>query len=232
MECANNHKKVLIDYQRVILKKRLLKEIEPFNINDLPLDPNGDLVFSDVYCFSKVIGAGSFGVVISVIERTHLEQYAIKIIAKNPSNYDQIMKASYEAEILSKLDHPNIVKFHRKYESKSHFFILMELIKAGSLKDFLYIHAKHNKPLSEDESRIIMKPIFEAIRYLHSKNILHRDIKTANILIKSFDHLENSTHLADIVLCTKINTDHDYTPNERSGTLSYIAPELLKEEKY
>ena len=96
--------------------------------------------------FQKVLGAGSFGVVVAAVEREHLEQCAIKIISKNLARESVISKACYEAEILSELDHGNIVKFYRTHESEYHYFIVMECLKAGSLWDLMKFRLKKNNP--------------------------------------------------------------------------------------
>lgn len=222
---------IVVSYKKN-LDKRLNKEIDPFTFEDLPLDFTGDIVFSDIYMFQKVLGAGTFGVVVAAVEKQHLEQCAIKIVSKNTSRNDALTKICYEAEILSKLDHPSIVKFHKTHSSSYHYFIVMELLKPGSLWDFLCLRIKEKRPLDEKECRIIMKQIFEGLAYLHSLKIVHRDLKPANILLKSFDCLENSVRLADFGLCTKVDPEPYYNPTERCGTMSYMAPEVIQGKQY
>ncbi len=94
------------------LEKRLRSEIAPFNLQDLPLSLNDDEeLFAERYLYQKTLGAGSFGVVVAAVDRTHLEQCAIKIISRDLAGYEVMEKLNLEAEVLSKLDHPNIVKF-------------------------------------------------------------------------------------------------------------------------
>jgi len=229
----NQHSKksIKISY-KTNLKRRLSKEISPFTFEDLPLNFTGDVVFSDLYVFQKVLGAGSFGVVFAAVEKQHLEHCAIKIVSKNMSRNSTLTKICYEAEVLSKLEHPSIVKFHRTHSSSYHYFIVMELLKPGSLWDLLYLRTKEKRPLDERECRIIMKQIFEGLVYLHSINIVHRDLKPANILLKSFDYLEDSVRLADFGLCTKVDPEPHYNPTERCGTISYMAPEVIQGKQY
>jgi len=144
----------------------------------------------------------------------------------------EINKINYEAEILSGLDHPNIVKFNKVHESPYHYFIVMEHLKDGSLWDFISKRNRHKNPLSEQECSIIMKQILEGIAYLHSVNLLHRDLKPANILMKSSQNIEHSIKIADFGLSTKIDSEPEYSPTERCGTRSYMAPELIQGKKY
>jgi len=63
------------------LEKRLNKEISPFTLSDLPLSENEEEdLFATKYLYQKVLGAGSFGVVIAAVDRAHLEECAIKVI--------------------------------------------------------------------------------------------------------------------------------------------------------
>ena len=63
------------------LEKRLYKEIEPFTLADLPLcDHDEEDLFDKRYLYQKVLGAGSYGVVIAAVDRVHLEQCAIKVL--------------------------------------------------------------------------------------------------------------------------------------------------------
>lgn len=65
---------------RAELEKRLKSEISPFTLQDLPLSDNDqDELFAERYLFQKVLGAGSFGVVVAAVDRVHLEQCAIKV---------------------------------------------------------------------------------------------------------------------------------------------------------
>jgi len=68
-----------LDHRQLELTKRLLKEISPFTMEDLPLDIHEEELFKDFYAFQRILGAGSFGVVIFAIEKAHLEHCAIKV---------------------------------------------------------------------------------------------------------------------------------------------------------
>ena len=67
-------------HQQLELARRLTKELAPFTFDDLPLTPSEDVLFSHIYVFQRILGAGSFGIVIAAIEKAHLEQCAIKVI--------------------------------------------------------------------------------------------------------------------------------------------------------
>jgi serine/threonine protein kinase len=103
----------------------------------------------------------------------------------------------------------------------------MELVKGGSLKKFLIKRRKNKKPLCEDEVRIIMKNILEGLSYIHSKDIIHRDIKLENVLIHHFKDL-SSIKIADFGLGARFDT----SVADNCGTLLYMAPEVASNKKY
>jgi len=217
--------------RKLILLNHLAHELNPFTIEDLPLDYSANSSFSDIYSFRKILGAGGFGVVISALERKYNRQWAIKIISKYLANEYQMQAIKFEAKLVSSLSHDNIVRFYKTHESKYHQLIVMELT-AGSLANLIDQRLQKKNPLSEQECRIIMRQIFEGLTYLHKNNILHRDLKPENILLLSFESLEDAVKIADFGLSTKINEESWFNPTEKCGTTSYMAPEILKCEKY
>jgi len=112
----------------------------------------GRQYFTDYYDILSILGIGAFGVVISAVDKEDGQTYAIKIIKKgkiSPNRYSSLRK---EAEIMSILDHPNIVQFHKVLESPEYFLIVMELVRGSSLKKLLIKRLKHHKPFSEAEA--------------------------------------------------------------------------------
>ena len=85
-----------------------------------------------------------------------------------------------EIEILKSISHPHIIKLYDVIEDDRHIHLVMEYVSGGSLQQHLRIKSKK---FSEEESKKLFKQIVDAVRYLHSKNISHRDIKFDNILL-------------------------------------------------
>ena len=81
------------------------------------------------------------------------------------------------------LDHPNIVKFIKFFQlpDKKSSCAIMELCEGPDL----FVHEKRNSPLSEDDGRAIIRAVVAAIRHLHSKNVIHYDLKPQNILFQN-----------------------------------------------
>lgn len=99
----------------------------------------------------------------------------------------------------------------------------MELVKAGTLHKLINLN-----PLDEEECSCIMKQIFEGLQYIHQLDMVHRDLKPQNILMSSFDLLEEAVKIADFGL----GTQGQYTLTENCGTVLYMAPEQLAKQSY
>ena len=132
-----------------------------------------------------------------------------------------------EAEILSALNHKNIVQFRKVLESDEYFLIVMELVRGGSLRKLLTKRQMRKRPLTEEEVRVIMKSILEAVHHLHNHNVIHRDLKLENILLDDFKDL-STIKIADFGLSVK----RDYYLSEKCGTLLYMAPEQVNKSSY
>ncbi len=85
------------------------------------------------------------------------------------------------------LNHKNIIKLLNSYAYKEDFYFVMDYAKGGELSKFIQKH----KILSENTSKRIFKQLHDAVKYIHSKNVVHRDLKPLNILFLD----EEQTHI-------------------------------------
>ena len=191
------------------------------------------VLFIKEYYPIEIIGAGSFGLVVNVIEIKNGKKMAVKIINKNNVNY--YTDADYlnnEVHILNSLDNPRIMKIYDILDNRHYFFIFMELIEGGNLKDLIIKRYMDNNIylFRDSECATIMKGILEALNYLHKKNIIHRDIKPENILFKNKDDL-SSVILCDFGLAYQLN-EYETSITGSCGTTIYMAPEILLKKNY
>jgi len=124
-----------------------------------------------------------------------------------------------EIKVLSILDHPHIVSFFNSYEWEGKLLIEMEYCEGGNLADFL---AQLDQPLKEFEILTIFEQIVSAITYIHDRNILHRDLKTANIFMTK----DKIFKVGDFGIC-KILSTQKLGASTVVGTPHYISPEMV-----
>lgn len=209
---AKNYKKSsTIPHEQ--LKKFEDKEIKfnPINENDSPLDKD--------YEIQNDLGIGAFGKVVKALHFPSKEYRAIKIINTKNLQIEDKRQIFQEINILSKLDHPNIIKIYEYFITSRCIYIVMELIDGGEL--FERIVANGN--FSEKKACHLMKEILNAVQFCHIKKIAHRDLKPENILVEG-----NTIKIIDF------GTSRRFEPNQlmknSHGTPYYIAPEVLKGE--
>lgn len=146
----------------------------------------------------------------------------MKTITKNAMNITT-QCVQQEINILSSLDHPNLVSFVDSYEDCEHYHIVTEYCAGGEIMER---YAKKGG-FSESEVTEIMYQAFSAVDYLHEMGITHRDIKPENFLFKRDDIDDFSIKLIDFGFATYFNEDTPITSNI-VGTPSYLAPEMIE----
>ena len=187
--------------------------------------PETDLNF---YKYGRLIGQGAFGKVNLGLNVLTGRVVAIKSFNKLNlnSNSENMKKILYETNLMKKLNHPNITKILELFEEKEYILIIMEYINGGNLFSFLKKHRK----VSEKTAKLLYKQIILGIKYMHEKNIVHRDIKLENILID----LNNNIKICDFGI-GRVLSSPEQPLFDQCGTPMYIAPEILlcsKDEGY
>ena len=217
--------------------EKLNKNPFHINFNKLKLDfPNGySIAFTEAYYPIDIIGFGSFGLVLSAIDLETNEKLAIKIVNKSENNIYDLKFLNNEVNILKKLDHPRILNVYEVLDTPKYFFIFMELIEGGSLKDLIlrrYNNKNDNYLFKDSECAMIIKGILEAVEFLHHNSIIHRDLKPENIMFKKKDCLDTII-LCDFGLAYHLdNYILEKLIQGTCGTTLYMAPEIIEKRKY
>lgn len=180
--------------------------------------------FLSHYTLGKKLGEGGYAVVKLCQRHRDNQVFAVKIGKRESMNSDDVDNLKKEYQLVSILDHPNIMRVFELYEEKKHFYVVMEFIKGGELFD--RIAAK--KQYSESDARDAAKCVLEGIKYLHSKNIVHRDLKPENLLLASKED-DSSIKIADFGLARRAISE---TLTDRSGTPNYVSPEMVVGKPY
>ena len=146
--------------------------------------------------------------------------FALKVINLALVEKDKIDQLKNEVEILKTLDHKNIIKAYETFQMRKYkkLMIVMELCTGGDM------HAR--MPYTERQVANAMRQVLSAISYMHSKRIIHRDIKLENILWES-KHPEAAIKVIDFGL-SKVFSPNNNVLTERVGTLYSMSPETMK----
>ena len=182
------------------------------------------------------IGKGAYGDVFMGINTKTKEIYAIKKITKKQLESETIYQYfNNEIFILKHLNHPNIVKFKSLTEYKSDYYLSTEYCNGGNLEHAMKYHIDtYNRPITEEIARYFITNILIGITYLNKNNLIHRDIKSDNILL----HYENEEDLiTHNFLKAKIKIidfgfarylEQDELAGSLVGTPMYMEPSILK----
>ena len=160
-------------------------------LSDLPDISNWNTNNVNDMTFIKQIGDGAFSKVYLTIRRGRREFFATKAINKttiNGTDFKDWKIAENEYKILKSLNHPNIIKLEELKITNDYYFLVMEYINGGTLNECLDRYKnKYNQGFPENIVQFLMRQIIDAIKYIHSKNIIHHDIRLDNILV-NFDN--------------------------------------------
>ena len=170
------------------------------------------------YKFGRLIGRGAFGKVNLGLHILTGKIVAIKSFNKsNLKDENSIQKIYHEINLMKSLKHNSIVRILETLEIENYILIIMENISGGNLLSFV----KKRTKLNEKTAHFIFRQLISSIKFIHSKGIIHRDIKLDNILID----LNNTIKICDF------GVGRTYKKNEKlkdkCGTPAYIAPEIL-----
>jgi len=179
------------------------------------------------YKFGKSIGRGSFGEVKRVTDKVTGKEYAAKIIdkKKNKMKEEDIRQLKAEIDIMTRLDHPNIVRLYETFDIPPKLTVLiLELVTGGELFQALI---KRSTPYYERDAAEIMRNVMRGVEYMHSMGICHRDLKPENLLIQGDD--PRNIKITDFGLSKDFSKAQMVTS---CGTASYAAPEVLSGKHY
>ena len=133
------------------------------------------------YKLLKTIGKGNFARVMLARHMLTSNDVAIKIIDKTQLNQNSLEKLFREVSIMKILTHPNIVKLYEVIETDKTLYLVMEYVNNGEVFEYLV----KNGRMKENIARQKFRQIVSAVQYLHSKKIIHRDLKAENLLLDS-----------------------------------------------
>ena len=179
------------------------------------------------YKLEKQIGNGTFGDVYRGIEVHSGTKVAIKRLRKKVlyENGKYLLKAFYrEIEIMKKCQCPNSIKFIKDFQTQNNYNIIMELCDTDLL---CYLYERPN-PFSSEEIKECFLQLNNAFKKMNENNIIHRDLKLGNVLIKFTDETKTKfiPKLTDYGFSKELNK-HNYSQSTHLGTPATMAPEVM-----
>ncbi|CAD5222248.1 unnamed protein product [Bursaphelenchus xylophilus] len=173
----------------------------------------------------RVLGKGGFGEVCACQVRASGKMYALKKLEKKRVKKRHAETLSLnEKQILQKINSPFVVSLAYAYETKDALCLVLTLMNGGDLKFHLYTLS----PGGFDEKRVqfYAAEITLGLQHLHRERILYRDLKPENILLDDYGHVR----ISDLGLAVELRENEPI--KGRVGTVGYMAPEIVKNERY
>lgn len=176
----------------------------------------------DFYKIKQKIGKGCFGKVYLATQLLTNTSVALKAISKtNMKNKDARKKIEKEVDILKRINNSShIIRLYEVFEDKNYVYLVFEYLANGDLVKYF----KQNPLFDEPEQKNFFKKIVQGVEYLHSNQILHRDIKLDNILLDS----KMNPKLCDFGISSIQELGKKIY--DTGGTPAYLAPEVIKAE--
>jgi serine/threonine protein kinase len=163
-------------------------------------------------------GKGGFGRVFGAKDMTTKKRVAIK---KLPHVTEKDKRNNWcEIGFLATCQHPNIVRFLSAWEMEDEVWIVMEFLDGGTLHEAIKVHQ-----FSERHIAYIAREVLQALHYLHSNKLVHRDLKSANVMMS----VDGEIKLIDFGLCA------DISEGERTqmvGSPFWMPPEMIRREPH
>ncbi|KAJ8688389.1 hypothetical protein QAD02_024184 [Eretmocerus hayati] len=174
------------------------------------------------YELDKTIGKGNFAVVKMATHVVTRSKVAIKIIDKTKLNEENLAKVCREVLIMKRLRHPHIIRLYQVMETDKSIYLVTEYAPGGEIFD----HLVRNGRMTETEAKRVFRQIVYAVRYLHKRNVVHRDLKAENLLLDA----DNNIKLADF------GFSNEFKPgvllSTWCGSPPYAAPEIFEGRQY
>ncbi|XP_035676234.1 calcium/calmodulin-dependent protein kinase type 1D-like [Branchiostoma floridae] len=175
------------------------------------------------FMFKETLGTGAFSEVLLAEDRETHAMVAVKCIDKKALKGKEETLEN-EIQILRRVKHPNIVHLHEIIDSKSHLYLVMELVTGGELFDRIVEKGSY----SEKDASSLVRQILDAIAYLHDQGVVHRDLKPENLLYYSPDE-DSKIMISDFGLS---KMEQEGVMSTACGTPGYVAPEVLAQRPY
>ncbi|XP_071951524.1 uncharacterized protein [Antedon mediterranea] len=179
----------------------------------------------DRYVKKKKIGEGSFGKALLVKSKANGKEYVIKEINISKMKRKEREESKKEVAVLKQMKHPNIVSYQESFEELGNLYIVMDYCDGGDL----YKAINCQRGILFDEDKVIdwFVQISLAIKHVHDRKILHRDLKSQNIFLTR----KGIIKLGDFGIARVLNNTMELA-RTCIGTPYYLSPEIVENRPY
>ena len=172
------------------------------------------------------LGRGSSGRVFKVQHKENGQYYVLKLIDLGLLPPEKQNRAQKEVEILSKINHPHVIKYFDSIIQGRKLYILMEYAPNGDLQNYISNSKSNKTPIEEKQIWKWGYEVCLGLKYLHSHNVMHRDLKCMNILLDR----KNRLKIGDLGLSKIFEEKELHASNV--GTPMYLSPEQVRNQPY
>jgi NIMA (never in mitosis gene a)-related kinase len=174
----------------------------------------------------KVLGKGTYGQVYKARRLTDGVSYAVKVVNLSTLNHREIEDSVNEIRLMASFTSPFIIRFYESFCDNKRLCIVTEYSRLGDLAHLLDRRKRQRRPLQEEDIWRFFIQMLEGLRVLHSHGVVHRDLKSANILLSAPDFIK----IADLGVSTVLHATE--LARTQIGTPIYIAPEIWRNRPY
>ncbi|XP_032614141.1 serine/threonine-protein kinase 17A isoform X1 [Hylobates moloch] len=181
--------------------------------------------FQDGYslCPGRELGRGKFAVVRKCIKKDSGKEFAAKFMRKRRKGQDCRVEIIHEIAVLELAqDNPWVINLHEVYETTSEMILVLEYAAGGEIFDQCV--ADREEAFKEKDVQRLMRQILEGVHFLHTRDVVHLDLKPQNILLTSESPL-GDIKIVDFGLSRILKNSEEL--REIMGTPEYVAPEIL-----
>ncbi|MCT2086387.1 serine/threonine protein kinase [Microbacterium enclense] len=190
-----------------------------------PADPAADSLFDGRYRLGRVLGTGGYSRVYEAVDTALGRTVALKIMIGDGADPADAARVRSEIRLLASLSHPSLVTLYDARLSSTPTYLAMELIAGPTLTDLI-----GRGPVPAEDVARYGREIAEALSVVHSRGIVHRDVKPSNILLRPPAHTGERARatLADFGIAALVGATRVTRADTVIGTAAYLSPEQAR----
>jgi serine/threonine-protein kinase len=222
---CNLDREINMQLEQTLSSGRLSTSPSGVDLSQMPTTfMNVATALEDRYQILKELGRGGMGIVFQAHDKQLNEQVAIKILSPLLSNdHEALERLKREVSAARRITHHNVIRIHDIAETKGLHYVSMEYFQGENLKDYI----KRTGNLSTMQAYQIASQICDGLEAAHKQGVIHRDLKSQNIIINS----RNEIKLIDFGLAHTAHLKGMTATGLIMGTPEYMAPEQVSGNK-